>query len=33
MPIDFPWYLHWARDYETPPEEMWDYGEEDDDDA
>ena len=35
MPVDYPWYLYWARDYENPPEDMWDYGdeEEEDDDA
>ena len=21
MPVDFPWYLHWARRYEEPPED------------
>ena len=26
------WYGYWARDYEEPPEEMWNYEEEDDDD-
>lgn len=31
--MDFPWYKYWANRYEEPPEEMWDYGEEDDDDA
>lgn len=33
--MDFSWYGYWARRYEEPPEEMWDYGdeEEEDDDA
>ncbi len=30
--MDFSWYGYWARRYEEPPEEMWDYGEEDDED-
>ena len=28
----FSWYGYWARRYEEPPEDMWDYGEEEDDD-
>lgn len=31
--MDFSWYGYWARQYEEPPEEMWDYGEDEDDDA
>lgn len=27
--MDFSWYGYWSRQYEEPPEEMWDYGEED----
>lgn len=30
--MDFSWYGYWARQYEEPPEEMWDYGEEGDED-
>lgn len=29
--MDFSWYGYWARRYEEPPEDMWDYGEEDND--